>query len=91
MDKEARELQIKLAQLQTDIRIFTSAVFGFIAIAGAFLVAGYQVGFDGIVTNNNLKVLLAIAFFFIAVLALWQSEKAYKNLSLCRDELYNLK
>jgi hypothetical protein len=91
MDKEARELQIKLAQLQTDIRIYTSAVFGFIALSVASLVAGYQFGLEGMATNDNLKVFLGIFFLILTFVFAWATRRCYKGLLFCRDELYNLK
>lgn len=42
MDAEEKKLQIKLAQLQTDVQIWLALCLGCVAICGGLLIGGYQ-------------------------------------------------
>jgi hypothetical protein len=66
--KEAKELQIRIAQLNAKFRISLAAVFGFIALAGTFILAGYQLALGAIRTEpiNNFEVYISVLFFVVA-------------------------
>jgi hypothetical protein len=80
MDKEERELQIKLAQIQADINIFMSISLGQYAAMGVFLVAGYTFIMDGLMDGfpcNLIRLAIASGMIVSAILA---GIRAFQNL-----------
>lgn len=93
MDKEEKELQIKLAKLNTKLQICIAAVFGFIALAGAFIVVGYQFGIDSLASSPEIspKFWVSMVFFVFSAIVLIVASNYIKKLNSCEKEIENLK
>jgi hypothetical protein len=91
--KETKELQIKIAQLNAKLRINLAAVFGFIALAGAFILAGYQVALGAIRTEpiNQFEVYIAVLFLGFAGIVLVVAFSYWLKLRSCEKEFDSLK
>lgn len=90
MNTEERALQIKIAQLQSDINIFISLSLGQFAAMGAFLIAGYQLILSGF-PSDITKIWIGLLFVIPAIPS---GIRAYQNLNkvrLSREELHSIK
>ncbi len=90
MDKEEKELQIKLAKLQADIQIWLTASFAFLALLAGSVIAAWQFYFSPPTDPAILKsflfdtfVVIAVAFAVLAVISVLKMES-------CRDQMDNL-
>jgi hypothetical protein len=88
-----RELQIKIAQLNAKLKVCLAAVFGFIALAGAFILAGYQLALGAIRTEpiNSFEVYISVLFFGVAGIVTVAALSYWLKLRECAKEIDNLK
>lgn len=91
MDKEDRELRIKIAQLQSNIQFYLTVAIGFIASTVGFLIAGYQVGIDMLETHSTPRVIVFITFGVLSIASAMIAQRYLNKLKLSRKELLNLK
>ena len=61
MDKEEKELQIKLAKLQTDVQTSLAFALAYFAVGGGLLIAVIQIGLTSVAPN--LEELRAVGLF----------------------------
>ncbi len=88
MDKEERELQIKLAKLQADVQIWLATSLALIAVCGGLLIAGYQIDITSVTPNlNGLKTiefiitgLALVAFGVLAAISVNKTDKYRKEM-----------
>lgn len=88
--EEERKLQIKLAKLNTTLQITIAAVFGSIAVSAAFIVAGYQFGLDSWSTLSP-KTVIAFAFFVFSGYVAIVGYRFLRKLISCEKEIEELK
>lgn len=77
MDKEERELQIKLAQLSANIQIGLAWIFGLFGAALALLILGYQVQAENLVVT--IASWTAALISMVAVFGWMQRVKGYSD------------
>jgi len=74
MEKEERELRIRLTKLLADVQIQTAAIFGFGSLSVTLFVLGWQAYMviipEGFMIPQSVITLLAIAFFVAAPICL---------------------
>jgi TRAP-type C4-dicarboxylate transport system permease small subunit len=69
LDKEERDLQIKLAKLQTDVQISLAISLAYFAVCGGLVIGGYQIMITSVVSNLELlkNVGIFVLFFLLVV------------------------
>jgi len=68
MDKEERDLQIKLAKLQTDAQISLAYSLAYFAICGGLLIAFFQIALTSIGSDlEGFKNYAIVTLFFLMV------------------------
>jgi hypothetical protein len=90
LSEEAKELQIRIAQLQSCINAFTSMSVGFFATMLGFIVAGYLLFTGGYITGDVLKIMVGLGMFGFAMLAGIRALHDLNKVKLNRKELHNL-
>jgi Zn-dependent membrane protease YugP len=85
MHREETELQIKLAQLQMDVRLYSNILIGFIALAFSVII-----GFEQIYFASRSNLLLLPIFLMPAVLLFALAYLANK-IDHKKKEMQNLK
>jgi len=88
-----RELQIRLAQLQADIRIHTAGIFACVAVVVTLLlpVFGYGLEFWETLEISNPRIVMSVILTGFAVVFAFAAFRFYRALITSRNELDNLK
>ena len=92
MAEETRALQIRLAQLQSDIRVYTTAMFASIAAIVPLMIPVYSYGitFWETMTISLPKMFVSFLFIGVAIALLYVFYRFYSNVEALRTELNNL-
>lgn len=88
MDPEERELQIKLAQMQTNIQIWFTLGITFFAAGVASLIAEWQI--ITLPDDTIFKALAIILFGFFAILSMALSYVSFRKYNSCHMELMTI-
>ena len=91
MDEEARELQIRIAQLQSDIQFHLAVAISLIASTVGFLIAAYHVTVNAYETFSEAAGIIFFIFVGLSSVCAIVARRYLKNLRLAQKELYNLK
>ena len=100
MDKRTRksqiqvtqeQLQIRIAQLQSNVNAFAGMAVCFFAIMAGFIVAGYLLFKGGYITGDILKTMIGLGLFGFAMLAGIRALHNLNKVKRNREELLNLK
>ncbi len=93
MDKEERELQIKLAKLQTDVQIWLAISLTFLGAIGGFLIGGYQLYITSVPSNllvfkNSAYGVLGGLIVFFGILARYGIGKMEKYTDSAKNDRF---
>jgi hypothetical protein len=91
LDKEARELQIMIAQLQLDIQFYLAVSIGLIVSTLGLLIVGYQVTVGLYETLSETAGIIFLVFIGLSSVCATVARRYLKKLRLAQKELYNLK
>lgn len=88
MDKEEKELQVKLAKLQTDVQMWLAFSLAIAAVCIGLLIASIQIGLTSVASNLEVaktvgEYITVIAFFFFAILVFL----SFRKMAKFRDEM----
>ena len=85
------QLQIRIAQLQSNVNAFTGMAVCFFAITLGFIVTGYLLFTGGYLTGDILKTMVGLGMFGFAMLAGIRALYDLNKVKLSRDKLHDLK
>lgn len=91
LHREDRELQIKLARLQSEIQIYLTAAFGFLAGFFAFIAIFYQFYFASPAENSLVKNITGIGIVLLAFLCLSAANWFIRKMSTARKQFEELR
>jgi hypothetical protein len=90
---EDRALQIRLAQLNTDLQVFLAGVFGFFAGGIALAVFGIQLFIDQLPTYPAITIttLYFLVVSIVSLISFYGVFKLIRRLNICYKEIKNLR
>ena len=91
LHREDRELQIRLAELQADIQIYTTASFAILAMCFTIMIGFEQIYFSLSEAEGISRISAFIAIVISAIVALVGVGTLFKKAVEARDEMKQLK